>query len=271
MFPGSTSCSQFNGGCSHLCLPNPSGHQCFCPEGVQLKPGNAFICEGGEELEPSTVSKFSSHGCNVLKLLGEANRWLHPFTHLTRANTLNGSRENFKIYYHASFELTQNVQRFSIRAFIMRSFFSVAPATFWEHWRLSEIPFSSVFSVLPHLWISEKREELFFFLFTVNHCQQLHAPPNGSLEHCSNLPGQSCEFSCNKGYTLTGSTTRTCNSNGTWTGTPTQCNGNWPQLLFAFSIMILEEGLWGWVLWCGCISKKNQAGISLSPAAISLF
>ena len=96
------------------------------------------------------------------------------------------------------------------------------------------------------------------FLFTVNHCQQLYAPPNGSLEHCSNLPGQSCEFSCNKGYTLTGSTTRTCNSNGTWTGTPTQCNGNWPQLLFAFSIMILGEGLWGWVLWCGCISKRTR-------------
>ncbi|CAH3155251.1 unnamed protein product [Pocillopora meandrina] len=101
---GSTSCSQLNGGCSHLCLPNPSGHQCFCPEGVQLKPGNAFICEGER------------------------------------------------------------------------------------------------------------------------HCQQLYAPPHGSLEPCSNLPGQTCEFSCNKGYILTGSTTRTCNSNGTWTGTPTHCN-----------------------------------------------
>ena len=44
---GSTSCSHLNGGCSHLCLPNPSGHQCFCPEGVQLKPGDVFTCEGG--------------------------------------------------------------------------------------------------------------------------------------------------------------------------------------------------------------------------------
>ncbi|XP_066030110.1 low-density lipoprotein receptor-related protein 6 isoform X2 [Pocillopora verrucosa] len=105
---GSTSCSQLNGGCSHLCLPNPSGHQCFCPEGVQLKPGNAFICEGER------------------------------------------------------------------------------------------------------------------------HCQQLYAPPHGSLEPCSNLPEQTCEFSCNKGYILTGSTTRTCNSNGTWTGTLTQCNDTTP-------------------------------------------
>ncbi|XP_022803616.1 sushi, von Willebrand factor type A, EGF and pentraxin domain-containing protein 1-like isoform X2 [Stylophora pistillata] len=101
---GSTSCSQVNGGCSHLCLPNPSGHQCFCPEGVQLKPGDALTCEG------------------------------------------------------------------------------------------------------------------------VNRCQQLHAPPHGSLEPCSNLPGQTCQFSCDKGYTLTGSTSRTCNSDGAWTGIPTQCN-----------------------------------------------
>ena len=56
IFPGSTSCSQVNGGCSHLCLPNPSGHQCFCPEGVQLKPGDALICEGGKEPETLTIN-----------------------------------------------------------------------------------------------------------------------------------------------------------------------------------------------------------------------
>ena len=44
---GSTNCSQSNGGCSHLCLPNPQGYQCFCPEGVQLNPADPFICQGG--------------------------------------------------------------------------------------------------------------------------------------------------------------------------------------------------------------------------------
>ena len=104
-----------------------------------------------------------------------------------------------------------------------------------------------------------KEEQLFFyFFFTERHCQQLYDPPHGSLEPCSNLPGQTCGFSCNKGYILTGSTTRTCNSNGTWTGTPTQCNGNWCQLLFPSSIMILGEGLWGWVLCGGCILKETR-------------
>lgn len=45
---GSNACSQLNGGCSHICLPNPRGRQCFCPEGVQLKPGDPLTCQGGK-------------------------------------------------------------------------------------------------------------------------------------------------------------------------------------------------------------------------------
>ena len=149
------------------------------------------------------------------------------------------------MYYHRSFELTQNVKKCLIRAFIIHSSFNGNT----EGCRRSS--FLQFFSVLTHLWsspdflrISEKEKvEFSRFIFIVNHCQQLYAPPHGSLEHCSNLPGQTCEFSCNKGYILTGSTTRTCNSNGTWTGTPTQCNGNRPQSLFSSSVMILGEGL----------------------------
>ncbi|KAL9960422.1 hypothetical protein ACROYT_G033877 [Oculina patagonica] len=104
VFSGTTSCSQLNGGCSHICLPNPNGHQCLCPEGVQLKPGDAFTCQG------------------------------------------------------------------------------------------------------------------------VTRCPQLSAPVHGSLDPCPNLPGQTCQFTCDKGYNLIGSSTRTCNSGGTWTGTQPQCN-----------------------------------------------
>lgn len=104
IFSGSTSCSHLNGGCSHLCLPNPSGHQCFCPEGVLLKPGDPFTCQG------------------------------------------------------------------------------------------------------------------------VNRCVHLSVPSNGSLHPCSNLPGNTCRFSCDKGYILTGSATRTCQDDGTWTGTQAKCN-----------------------------------------------
>lgn len=64
-----------------------------------------------------------------------------------------------------------------------------------------------------------------FLLQIVNHCPQLMAPVNGNMQPCSNLTGQTCHFSCDSGYNLTGSTIRRCRSNGTWTGSQTQCNG----------------------------------------------
>jgi len=33
-----------------------------------------------------------------------------------------------------------------------------------------------------------------------------------------------CSFTCNTGYELTSSDTRTCQSNGSWNGTETMCN-----------------------------------------------
>ena len=63
------------------------------------------------------------------------------------------------------------------------------------------------------------------FFSTVNRCPELTAPQQGSLAPCYNLPGHSCHFSCDSGYILTGSATRRCDSNGLWTGTQPQCNG----------------------------------------------
>ena len=63
------------------------------------------------------------------------------------------------------------------------------------------------------------------FCEIVNRCPQLSAPIHGSLVPCSNLPGKTCHLACDRGYILNGSTTRTCSSDGTWTGTQTQCNG----------------------------------------------
>ena len=34
-----------------------------------------------------------------------------------------------------------------------------------------------------------------------------------------------CSFTCNTGYELTGSDTRTCQSDGNWSGTKTMCIG----------------------------------------------
>ncbi|MEE6525009.1 hypothetical protein FKM82_024774, partial [Ascaphus truei] len=54
---GYNKCGDRNGGCSHLCLPNPTSYSCACPTGIQLK-------EDGRTCDPSpdTYLLFSSRG-----------------------------------------------------------------------------------------------------------------------------------------------------------------------------------------------------------------
>ena len=60
-------------------------------------------------------------------------------------------------------------------------------------------------------------------------CTELTDPTNGMIT-CSliNSPSFSyednCSFTCNTGYELTGSDTRTCQSNGSWSGSGTVCS-----------------------------------------------
>ncbi|XP_065887354.1 P-selectin-like [Dysidea avara] len=54
-------------------------------------------------------------------------------------------------------------------------------------------------------------------------CPSLAQPINGRRSSCSNNYGDRCTFSCNTGYKLTGSVTRTCQSNRNWDGTETMC------------------------------------------------
>ena len=59
-------------------------------------------------------------------------------------------------------------------------------------------------------------------------CPGLTDPNNGTIT-CS--PGDNgvpsyedtCSFTCNTGYELTGSDTRTCQSDGSWSGTEAMC------------------------------------------------
>lgn len=52
---GFNKCGNNNGGCSHLCLPNPVSYSCACPTGILLK-------EDGRSCDPSpdTYLLFSS-------------------------------------------------------------------------------------------------------------------------------------------------------------------------------------------------------------------
>ena len=59
-------------------------------------------------------------------------------------------------------------------------------------------------------------------------CDNLSAPANGEIT-CSSgrvgvgYEGDTCSFTCNTGYELTGSDTRTCQSDGSWLGSLASC------------------------------------------------
>jgi len=59
-------------------------------------------------------------------------------------------------------------------------------------------------------------------------CTDLSTPSNGEIT-CSfgsmgvGYKGDTCSFTCNTGYELTGSDTRNCQSDGSWSGSETMC------------------------------------------------
>ena len=60
-------------------------------------------------------------------------------------------------------------------------------------------------------------------------CDDLSAPANGVISSCSSrtegvgYEGDTCSFTCNTGYELTGNDTRTCQSDGSWSGSDDVC------------------------------------------------
>ncbi|MGH0179750.1 UNVERIFIED_CONTAM: hypothetical protein FKN15_016395 [Acipenser sinensis] len=54
-------------------------------------------------------------------------------------------------------------------------------------------------------------------------CGELSSPPNGNRIGTLTTYGATAIFTCNTGYTLTGSHVRECQDNGLWSGTDTRC------------------------------------------------
>ena len=67
-----------------------------------------------------------------------------------------------------------------------------------------------------------------FVLYIEIRCHNFSIPANGMMS-CSSgrvgvgYEGDTCSFTCNTGYELTGNDTRTCQSNGSWSGSPVSC------------------------------------------------
>ncbi|XP_065899767.1 CUB and sushi domain-containing protein 1-like [Dysidea avara] len=72
------------------------------------------------------------------------------------------------------------------------------------------------------------RQPLIQFTIDIK-CDNLSTPSNGEITSCSSgrvgvgYEGETCSFTCNTGYELTGSDTRTCQSDGSWSGSDDVC------------------------------------------------
>ena len=64
-----------------------------------------------------------------------------------------------------------------------------------------------------------------FCLIAANNCSDPGAPTNGKHSLFNTTNNSVVTYTCDVGYTLQGSNSRTCQSNGQWNGSVPQCNG----------------------------------------------
>jgi len=55
-------------------------------------------------------------------------------------------------------------------------------------------------------------------------CPVLTAPDNGMISCTGNGVGDTCTYTCDDGFELSGSDTRTCQDDQTWSGTDATCS-----------------------------------------------
>ena len=91
--------------------------------------------------------------------------------------------------------------------------------------------FFSVAKIAMHCYRIYKKLIIYILFLLEIQCDHLSTPSNGEIKSCSSgstgvgYEGDTCNFTCNTGYELTGSDTRTCLSDGSWSGIQTRCTG----------------------------------------------
>ncbi|XP_028649665.2 low-density lipoprotein receptor-related protein 4 isoform X1 [Erpetoichthys calabaricus] len=93
---GFNKCGVKNGGCSHLCLPNPNGISCACPTGIQLK-SDGKTCDDS----PETYLLFSSRG-SIRRISLDTNDYTDvyvPVPELNNVISLDYDSVDGKVYY----------------------------------------------------------------------------------------------------------------------------------------------------------------------------
>ena len=77
-------------------------------------------------------------------------------------------------------------------------------------------------------------------------CNDLPKPANGEILSCSSgrvgvgYEGDNCSFTCNTGYELTGSETRTCQSDRSWSGDDDVCERGLFFIIHSYKYMLFS-------------------------------
>ena len=66
-------------------------------------------------------------------------------------------------------------------------------------------------------------DETIYIYFAEINCPNLMDPTNGVVSFSATTPGSSATYTCNTGYQLEGTSPRTCQDNGTWSGSDPTC------------------------------------------------
>ena len=73
--------------------------------------------------------------------------------------------------------------------------------------------------------------------WTVVNCGTLSNPANGQVTHTAGTTyGKTATCSCNTGYKLVGSSTRTCQATRVWSGSAPTCQGNYSVTLTSVAV-----------------------------------
>ena len=82
------------------------------------------------------------------------------------------------------------------------------------------IPYNHSFNLILHLY---NLTDVFFLHSALAACPTLMEPENGQLDLDGVTQMSTATYSCNIGFTLNGDQTRTCGSDGSWSGSEPSC------------------------------------------------
>ncbi|XP_071805389.1 mannan-binding lectin serine protease 1-like [Asterias amurensis] len=211
-------CLVNNGGCEQVCHNFVSGYYCSCRLYYQLQPDNhhckvscrdiVYTSEQDEFQTPDYPDDYPPNAdCN----------WL---INVDFGYSINIVFETFQIESHPTvlcpYDFVKIYYDNEVRGPICGDSQSDLPASFSTSGNIANVTFHSDQSV-QRMGFRARYD------VTGRSCGALYRPTYGMISGSNFTFRDSVRFSCNDGYVINGSTSRSCQANGTWSGIQPTC------------------------------------------------